>query len=99
MAKKIIITRKAQANINEIINGVIEYTGHASSGIKLYKELYEKFELIGFLPKSGKLRNDGSDHRELFCRSTYRIVYRELEDSIQIITVVHARKKYPILNK
>ncbi|QGM81002.1 type II toxin-antitoxin system RelE/ParE family toxin [Otariodibacter oris] len=98
MAKQVIITQNAQDNINEIIKSVIEFTGHSSSGIKLYRDLYEKFELIGFLPKSGKLRNDNSGLREIFCRGTYRIVYRELDDIIQIITVIHTRKKYPIVN-
>ncbi|URL05754.1 hypothetical protein L4F92_06625 [Avibacterium sp. 21-595] len=35
--------------------------------------------------------------RELFCYH-YPIVYREYEDRVEIITVIHSRRKYPLLS-
>lgn len=91
--KKVIITQKAQQDIDEIIEGIIEYTGFEVSGIRLYNELYEKFELIGFMPSGiGRLRDDGT--RETFTRR-YRIVYKEFDDEVWIITVIHSSRIYP----
>lgn len=92
MAKALIVSDKAQENLRNIISSVVEYTTHAASGVKLATEIYEKYDLISMLPKCGKLRDDGT--RELFARS-YRIVYEETEDSVVILTVIHARKLYP----
>lgn len=92
MAKPYLISDEAFASIDEIIQNVVDYTSYTSSGIKLYNELFEKFELISLLPRSGKLRADGT--REIFARS-YRIVYQELDDHIRIIAVIHARRLYP----
>ncbi|WP_267963578.1 type II toxin-antitoxin system RelE/ParE family toxin [Testudinibacter sp. TR-2022] len=66
MAKKIELSPEALNNISEILQNVSEYTGSISSATKLFGELSEKFEYIGFLPKSGKIRADGI--RETFCR-------------------------------
>ncbi|WP_241008639.1 type II toxin-antitoxin system RelE/ParE family toxin [Aggregatibacter actinomycetemcomitans] len=46
------------------------------------------------LPKCGKIRNDTSGTREIFARS-YRVVYLELDDYVQIVAVVHSRRLYP----
>lgn len=91
--KKVIITQKAQQDIDEIIEGIIEYTGFEVSGIRLYNELYEKFELIGFMSSGiGRLRDDGT--RETFTRR-YRIIYKEFDDEVWIITVIHSSRIYP----
>jgi toxin ParE1/3/4 len=92
MAKAWLISDEAQQDIDDIIENIVEYTSWTSTGIKLYSELYEKFELIASLPKCGRQRFD--DTREIFTRS-YRIVYKEFEDHIKIIAVIHARRLYP----
>lgn len=94
MAKPWVISDNAKRDIAEILDNVIEYTTHTSTGVRLYEELIEKFNLIGMLPKCGKIRNDNSSTREIFARS-YRVVYLELDDYIQIVAVIHSRRLYP----
>lgn len=92
MAKVVTLSHKARFHLDEIIANVVEYTGSAISGKRLLEEFYEKFELIGFLPKSNKLLENGT--REAFCRS-YRIIYEELDDEVRILMIMHSRKKFP----
>lgn len=94
MAKPWIISNNAKRDIAEILDNVIEYTSHTSTGVKLYQEFLEKFDLISALPRCGKVRADNSNTREIFARS-YRIVYQEFDKCIQIIAVVHSRRLYP----
>lgn len=95
MAKPWIISQNAKRNIAEILDNVVEYTSHTSTGAKLYNEFIEKFDLVGQLPKCGKLRQGKSKNiREIFARS-YRIVYQEFDDHIEILTVIHSRRLYP----
>lgn len=75
MAKPYFLSNKALADIDEVIQNVVDYTTYTSTGIKRYNELFEKFELLSLLPASEKLRKDG--FREIFARS-YRIVYQEM---------------------
>lgn len=60
MSKNWLISVEAQLDIDDIIENIVDYTGHTSTGIKLYKELFEKFDLIAMLPRSGKERSDGT---------------------------------------
>lgn len=46
MSKNWLISAEAQLDIDDIIENIVDYTGHTSTGIKLYKELFEKFDLI-----------------------------------------------------
>lgn len=90
---KVIITQKAQNQIDEIIENVVEYTYSIESGLKLFNDLHEKIELIGFMPEAiGRLRDDGT--REAFCRG-YRIVYEIVDNCVYINFVIHSRRLYP----
>ncbi|KAA6209291.1 type II toxin-antitoxin system RelE/ParE family toxin [Avibacterium paragallinarum] len=91
-AKRLIVTPKADNEIKSILADVQAYTGSIPSLIKLKNAFIERFNLIASFPKAGKRRDDGT--RETFCRH-YRIVYRESDDCIEIITVIHSRRKYP----
>ncbi|QIW16450.1 plasmid stabilization protein [Pasteurellaceae bacterium RH1A] len=92
MPKTVVLSAKARQNIDEILANVVEYTGAVSSGHKLLKAFYTKFNDIGFLPKAYRQLDDGT--RQAFCRS-YRIVYQEFEKHIEILTVIHSRQQYP----
>lgn len=46
----VIITRTAQRQLDEIIDNIIEYTYSVESGLKLMNDIYEKINLIGFMP-------------------------------------------------
>ncbi|QIW16253.1 hypothetical protein A4G20_07865 [Pasteurellaceae bacterium RH1A] len=93
MPKAVRLTSKARSNIQEILQNVVEFTGWASSGEKLLREFQEQFDLIGFVPKAGKAGIIAGT-REVFCRS-YRIVYREYDEFVEITTILHSRRKYP----
>mgnify|MGYP003604471394 CR=1 FL=1 len=82
MAKAWLISDEAQQDIDDIIENIVEYTSWTSTGIKLYSELYEKFELIASLPKCGRQRFD--DTREIFTRS-YRIVLKNLKIILKLL--------------
>lgn len=43
MAKPWVISDSAKRDIAEILDNVIEYTTHTSTGVRLYEELIEKF--------------------------------------------------------
>lgn len=89
----IIITQKAHQHIDEIVENAVEYTGFIESGIKLFNDLHEKIDLIGFMPYAiGRQRDDGT--REAFCRG-YRIVYEIVDDNIYINFIIHSRRLYP----
>ncbi|KGQ25078.1 plasmid stabilization protein [Gallibacterium anatis CCM5995] len=91
-AKNLFITPDADADVRAILADVQAYTGSALSILKLKNAFIEKFRLIAAFPHAGKQRNDNT--REIFCRH-YRIVYREFDDRIEILTVIHSRRKYP----
>lgn len=93
---EIILTYQAQLDIDAIIDNVIDYTGSSASGIKLFEDLHEKIDLIGFMPLGiGRLRDDGT--REAFCRG-YRIVYTITGNNVYITTIIHSRRCYPLIN-
>lgn len=88
-----IITAEAQNDIDCIIENVIDYTSFLSSGIKLFEDFQDKFDLIAYMPYAiGRAREDGK--REAFCRG-YRIVYSIINDTVYINTVIHSRRLYP----
>lgn len=88
------ITRSAQGNIAEIMWSVSSYTGSLNSGLKLYQDLLAHFEKTAFMPLAlGREIEVGL--RQTFCRN-YRIIYRlSGEQSIEILTVIHASRLYP----
>ncbi|MDK9430995.1 type II toxin-antitoxin system RelE/ParE family toxin [Gallibacterium anatis] len=92
MLKAFIISEQAKKDLSNIFDSVSDYTGSVTSAAKLREAFFDKFELIRLLPKTGKQRND--DTRETFCRH-YRVVYREFDDRVEILTVIHSRRKYP----
>lgn len=55
MVKPYILADEALADIEEIIQNAVNYTTYTSSGIKLYNELFDKFELLSLLPQAGKI--------------------------------------------
>ena len=94
MPKPYFFTPQARLDLQEVIDNVVEYTSHRSTGEKLHNEILSKLQLISQFPQAGKAQINGT--REIFARS-YRIVYREKAEHIEIITIIHARRLYPRL--
>lgn len=89
---KLYLTPQAKADIDDIIENVIEFTGFEQSGIRLYEDIFDKLELIAYMPGIGVNRNDGT--LESFVRN-YRIVYKIINNDVYVLTVIHTRRLYP----
>lgn len=92
---KWVLTARAQCNLVEIVDNVIQFTGYSASGIRLYNELIDHFHKIAFMPY-GLGTDIGEGRRQTFCRK-YRIIYRIWHDDIYILTVIHSSRIYPRL--
>ncbi|WP_439258263.1 type II toxin-antitoxin system RelE/ParE family toxin [Lonepinella sp. BR2271] len=92
MPKDVIISKEANKDIDDILESIYQYTLFASTPQKLYDEFRRTFRLLGIAPKMGKLQPDGT--RIIFCRH-YRIIYQEVDDRVEILTVIHSRRLYP----
>lgn len=79
--------------MQEIIRNVVEYTYSYESGDKLSAEIHNTLENLSYFPQLGVV-GLVENTRECFCRG-YRIVYRETETQIQILTIIHCRQEYP----
>lgn len=90
---KVILSGNAQQDLRDIIANIIEYTGYENSGIKLADDIFNKIDVIAYIPE-GAGRIIGENQREAFCRG-YRIVYDILDDEVHIKTIIHSRRLYP----
>ena len=77
----VILSKLATDNINEILANVYEFTGFISTPEKLLAEFEKTFRLIAFMPDA--------------IGRNYRIIYRVIEETVYIKTVVHSRRLYP----
>ena len=92
MAKAVVVSQRAVDDIEIILKNVIEFTGFEISGIRLFDEFSEKFDIIRFMPEIGRIREDGT--RETFARN-YRIIYEEIDNVVYILAVIHCSRLYP----
>lgn len=92
MAKRWILSPLTKENVKEILSSVEDFTGYWASAVSLWNDLQDKFNLLVFMPTIGKVREDGT--METFCRK-YRIIYRQINDEILILTVIHSSRIYP----
>ncbi|MFA9500955.1 type II toxin-antitoxin system RelE/ParE family toxin [Mannheimia sp. E30BD] len=86
-------TEKAIKNLQLIARSVSEFTGYASSGIRILEELENSINHLAMFPEMG-VRGKVANTRELY-HNRHRIVY-EIKSNIVIIkTVIHCSKLYP----
>lgn len=90
---KWILTQPAQRDLVEIVDNVIQFTGHIASGVKLYNDLTDYFYKIVFMPYAFGT-DIGGGKRQAFCRK-YRIIYRVVGNDVYILTVTHSSRIYP----
>ena len=87
------LTRPAQQNLSDIVSNVVEFTGHAISGIRLQEEIFERLDLLAYFPESGKVRPE-ENSREIIFRG-YRIVYELNNSNIVVTAIIHSSRLYP----
>jgi toxin ParE1/3/4 len=59
-----------------------------------YDRLYKTFETLGAMPEMGAPRFDVRPDMRLFPLGNYLILYRAIEDSAQIVRVVHGAREW-----
>lgn len=91
--KTVVMTHRASQNLQQIIRHVVEFTYSYESGDKLSDEIHKTLDNLAYFPKIGVI-GQIENTRECFCRG-YRIVYRETETQVQILTIIHCRQAYP----
>ena len=88
---KLIITRAAQNDLNEIAESVFDFTYSVDSVISLHNALHQKFSFIQFMPLGIGRKIENESAREAFCRG-YRIVYEVTESAVIILSVIHSSR-------
>jgi toxin ParE1/3/4 len=59
-----------------------------------YDRLYRTFETLGTMPEMGAPRFDVRPNMRLFLIGNYLILYRTIEDSAEIVRVVHGAREW-----
>lgn len=86
-------TQEALTDLENIAISVSEFTGYASSGIRLLEELENSISNLAIFPTMG-VKGVIPDTRELY-HNGYRIVYEVNANEISIITILHCSRLYP----
>jgi toxin ParE1/3/4 len=94
------VVRSPQALLD--VAGIAEYisrqSGTSEYARQLVEELDESFERYARQPLMGELREDlGPDVRTFAFRKNYIVLYRPLEDGIDVLRVFHTARDYPRL--
>ena len=91
---KIIVSTAAKADIEHLVENIVDYTGFVESGVRLHNDFMDKINAIAYMPEAlGRLRPEPNT-RESFVRG-YRIVYEIQPNVIYIKTIIHSRRLYP----
>ncbi|HDZ6824085.1 TPA: type II toxin-antitoxin system RelE/ParE family toxin, partial [Mannheimia haemolytica] len=80
-------------DLENIAISVSEFTGYASSGIRILEELENSINNLAIFPTMG-VKGAIINTRELY-HNGYRIVCEVKENEISIITIVHCSRLYP----
>ncbi|WP_240017963.1 type II toxin-antitoxin system RelE/ParE family toxin [Mannheimia haemolytica] len=86
-------TEEALIDLENIAISVSEFTGYASSGIRILEELENSINNLAIFPTMG-VKGAIINTRELY-HNGYRIVCEVKENEISIITIVHCSRLYP----
>ncbi|HGO5847038.1 type II toxin-antitoxin system RelE/ParE family toxin [Mannheimia haemolytica] len=86
-------TEEALIDLENIAISVSEFTGYASSGIRILEDLENSINNLAIFPTMG-VKGAIINTRELY-HNGYRIVCEVKENEISIITIVHCSRLYP----
>lgn len=84
---------QASADLLEIVAYIADDNPDAAQELK--DEIEDKAEKLPDHPKLYKLSPRVKGMRELVVRSNYVLLYRETPDLVEVVNVLHARRKWP----
>ena len=98
MAVKVIRTSTAKADLR----GIAEYIGieqqSPKAAEKFLHEIQERFVAYAHQPDMGDPQPElGEDLRSFAFKRNYVVIYRPLDNGIEVIRVIHGARDYPSL--
>ena len=84
---------QAQIDLVKIIDYIAEDSPDAA--LELWSEIDEKVGNLAQYPQLYKRSGRVPGMRELVVRGNYVVIYRELPQKIEIVSVLHARQQWP----
>jgi len=104
MAKRIIWTENAKADLKDIVN-YLKYRWSVQSAVKFTKQVYKVIDLIAVFPALGKTSEKDSEVRYILITKHNFLFYSVKEDELSILNIFEVaqnpnKKKYQqFLNK
>ena len=97
MSRPVRVSREAKADLREIRDHVAAFNVAAAK--KLVRQIAVTFDTLGDMPMVGRGR--GRDDLAVGLRSLavgkYVVIYRLLEDAVEIVRVIHGARDIPSL--
>jgi toxin ParE1/3/4 len=89
---------KADDDLDAIGEYIARQSGSTGTAARFLAELDERMESYARQPLMGELRDDlGPDIRMFAFRKNYIVLYRPLDDGIDVLRVFHTARDYPRL--
>lgn len=89
------LTAAAENDLITIWRYIAQESPHAADA--LLERLQEKFSLLAEFPFLGQLRPDIASEMRYFPYGNYLILYRNVENTLQIVRVVHGARFLPAM--
>ena len=95
--QRVIRTPTAQRDLDEIFDYIAVQSCRPATAEKIIREIGEKCRLYASQPHIGTARPDLGEGLRVFAHKRYVIIYRPLEDGIEVLRVVDGARDYPSL--
>ncbi len=90
-------TPTAKRELDEIHDFIGVERQSPTAAANLIREIYENANLYATQPLMGTSRDDLGEGLRIFFVKAYIVVYRPLQDGIEVVRVVDGRRNYPAL--
>ena len=95
MSRPVRVSREAKADLREIRDHVAAFNVAAAK--KLVRQIAVTFDTLGDMPMVGRGRDDLAVGLRSLAVGKYVVVYRLLEDAVEIVRVIHGARDIPSL--
>ena len=89
--------RLADADLAEIAEYIGQRNRSPDAARRFLDNLHQKLQLYATQPEMGQLRPDLGERVRLFSFGNYVVVYRPIEDGIDVLRVLEGHRDYPAL--